>query len=100
MVLDAKALSWAAKNNIDTPKLKKARIPIYGKWYFPEIPPNVPVVNLETGEQEIFAQRMVAGEVIFVPAAELVQAGLAPADFAVMQPPSATPTEPTTRALP
>ena len=99
MVLDAKALSWAAKNNIDTPKLKKARIPIYGKWYFPEIPPNVPVVNLETGEQEIFAQRMVAGEVIFVPAAELVQAGLAPADFGVMQPPSATPTEPTTRAL-
>jgi hypothetical protein len=99
VVLDAKALSWAAKNNIDTPKLKKARIPIYGKWYFPEIPPNVPLVNLETGEQEIFPQRMVAGEVIFVPAADLVQAGLAPADFAVMQPPSAMPSEPTTRAL-
>src|SRR5215469_17673401 len=81
MVLDAKALTWAAKNEIDTPKLKKARVPIYGKWYFPEIPPNVALVNLETGEQETFPERMIAGEVIFVPAAELVRAGLAPADF-------------------
>src|ERR1043166_3260027 len=96
MVLDAKALSWAAKNNIDTPKLKKARIPIYGKWYFPEIPPNVPLVNLETGEQEIFPERMIAGEVIYVPAAELARAGLAPNDFSVMAAPGA---ETPTRAL-
>jgi hypothetical protein len=87
MVLDAKALTWAAKHDIDTPKLKKARIPIYGKWYFPEIPPNVALINLETGEQEIFPERMVAGEVIYVPASELLRAGLAPPDFAVMQVP-------------
>jgi hypothetical protein len=98
MVLDAKALTWAAKNEIDTAKLKKARVPIYGKWYFPEIPPNVVLINLETGEQQVFPQRMVAGEVIFVPAAELQRAGLAPADFAVMEAPSTT-LEPTTRAM-
>ena len=98
MVLDAKALTWAARNDIDTAKLKKAKIPIYGKWYFPEIPPNVPLINLETGEQQVFPQRMVAGEVIYVPAAELQEAGLAPADFKVMGLPDAG-AEPTTRAL-
>ena len=71
MVLDAKALTWAAKNDIDTAKLKKAKVPIYGKWYFPEIPAGVPLVNLETGEQQVFPERMVAGEVIYVPAADL-----------------------------
>src|SRR5690242_5771539 len=84
MVLDAKALGWAAKNEIDTAKLKKARIPIYGKWYFPEIPPDVALTNLETGEQVVFPERMIAGEVIYVPSAELARAGLAPADFAPM----------------
>jgi hypothetical protein len=84
MVLDAKALTWAAQHDIDTPKLKKAKVPIYGKWYFPEIPAHVPLVNLETGEQEVFKERMVAGEVIYVPAAELQRAGLAPAEFAIM----------------
>jgi hypothetical protein len=98
MVLDAKALTWAAKNNIDTAKLKKAKVAIYGKWYFPEIPPNVPLVNLETGEQQVFPQRMLAGEVIFVPAAELMRAGLAPADFAVMDVASSS-LEATTRAM-
>jgi hypothetical protein len=83
MVLDAKALTWAAKNDIDTAKLKAAKVPIYGKWYFPEIPPSVPLVNLETGEQEVFPERMVAGEVIYVPAADLQRAGLAPAGFSV-----------------
>jgi hypothetical protein len=87
MVLDAKALTWAAKNDIDTAKLKKARVPIYGKWYFPEIPPNVALINLETGEQEIFPRRMIAGEVIYVPAAELQEAGLAPAGLAILEPP-------------
>jgi hypothetical protein len=84
MVLDAKALTWAAKNDIDTPKLKKAKVPIYGKWYFPEIPPGIPMVNLETGEQQVFPERMVAGEVIFVPAADLQRVGLAPEGFAMM----------------
>ena len=85
MVLDAKALTWAGKNEIDTAKLKKAKVPIYGKWYFPEIPPNVPLINLETGEQQVFSERMVAGEVIYVPAADLQAAGLAPAGFSVME---------------
>src|SRR5690242_11128328 len=98
MVLDAKALTWAAKHDIDTAKLKKARLPIYGKWYFPEIPPNVALVNLETGEQLVFPERMLAGEVIFVPAEELQRAGLAPAEFAVMRVPGEVP-EPTTRAM-
>jgi hypothetical protein len=84
MVLDAKALTWAAKHDIDTAKLKKAKVPIYGKWYFPEIPPGVALVNLETGEQEIFPERMVAGEVIFVPSAELQRAGLAPEGFSIL----------------
>ena len=98
MVLDAKALTWAAKNDIDTPKLKKAKVPIYGKWYFPEIPPHVVLVNLETGEQQVFPERMIAGEVIFVPAADLQRAGLAPADFVVMYVAS-TAAETTTRAI-
>src|SRR5438105_8879262 len=97
MVLDAKSLTWAAKNDIDTAKLKRARIPIYGKWYFPEIPPNVALINLETGEQQVFPERMIAGEVIFVPATELQQAGLAPADFKVID--VAGVVEPPTRAL-
>ena len=88
MVLDAKALTWAAQNNIDTAKLKAARVPIYGKWYFPEIPAGVPLLNLETGEQQVFPERMVAGEVIYVPAADLSRAGLGPAGFAVMQLPA------------
>src|ERR1700720_3859022 len=88
MVLDAKALTWAAKNNIDTAKLKAARVPIYGKWYFPEIPPGVALLNLESGEQQVFPERMVAGEVIYVSAAELVRAKLAPEGFSVMQMPS------------
>jgi hypothetical protein len=84
MVLDAKALTWAAKHDIDTAKLKKAKVPIYGKWYFPEIPADVPLVNLETGEQQVFGERMIAGEVMYVPAAELQRAGLAPSDFTLM----------------
>ena len=88
MVLDAKALTWAAKNDIDTAKLKKAKVPIYGKWYFPEIPAGVALVNLETGEQQVFPERMVAGEVIYVPAAELVRAGLVPEGFSVQAVPS------------
>jgi hypothetical protein len=81
MVLDAKALTWAASNNLDTAKLKAAKIPIYGKWYFPEIPPNVPLVNLQTGERQTFSERMLAGEVIYAPEADLRRAGLLPGDF-------------------
>jgi hypothetical protein len=100
MVLDAKALTWAAKHDIDTAKLKKAKVPIYGKWYFPEIPPNVGLINLETGEQQVFPERMIAGEVIFVPAAELQRAGLLPDDFGeVAVPAPLAPGEPTTHAM-
>jgi hypothetical protein len=97
MVLDAKALTWAAKHNIDTAKLKAAKVPIYGKWYFPEIPPGLPLVNLETGVQEVFPERMLAGEVIFVPAADLVRAGLGPEGFAIVDLPPVA--ESSTRAL-
>jgi hypothetical protein len=84
MVLDAKALTWAAKHNIDTAKLKAAKVPVYGKWYFPEMPPGVPLVNLETGVQEVFPERMLAGEVIYVPAADLVRAGLGPEGLSIV----------------
>jgi hypothetical protein len=94
MVLDAKALTWAATNDIDTAKLKKAKVPIYGKWYFPEIPAGLPLVNLETGEQQVFPERMLAGEVIYVPAADLSRAGLAPEGFAIMTAPVSGVVEP------
>jgi hypothetical protein len=97
MVLDAKALTWAGKNDIDTAKLKKAKVPIYGKWYFPEIPADVPLVNLETGEQQVFKERMIAGEVMYAPVAELQRAGLVPADFVI--PESVVPIAPPERAL-
>ena len=87
MVLDAKALTWAAKNGIDTAKLKSAKVPIYGKWYFPEIPAGVSLINLETGARDVFSERMVAGEVIYAPEAELRRAGLLPADFPTEPPP-------------
>lgn len=88
MVLDAKALTWAAKNNIDTAKLKAARVPIFGKWYFPEIPAGVPLINLETGERQVFPTRMVAGEVIWAPEADLRRADLLPSDFPAESEPS------------
>ena len=81
MVLDAKALTWAAANNIDTAKLKAAKIPIYGKWYYPQIPAGLALVNLETGERETFTELMMAGEVIYAPERELRRAGLLPESF-------------------
>jgi hypothetical protein len=80
MVLDAKALAWAAEHSIDTAKLKAAKVPIYGKWYFPEIPARVPLVSLQTGERRTFDERMIAGEVIWVAEADLERAGLLPAE--------------------
>ena len=80
MVLDAKALAWAAEHNIDTAKLKAARVPIYGKWYFPEIPALVPLISLQTGERRTFDERMIAGEVIWVAESDLKRAGLLPAE--------------------
>src|ERR687884_1082374 len=90
MVLDAKALAWAAQHNIDTAKLKAAKVPIYGKWYFPEIPAGVPLISLQTGERRTFDVRMLAGEVMWVAQADLEKAGLLPAEEPRPgQPPSA-----------
>jgi hypothetical protein len=85
MVLDAKALAWAAQHDIDTAKLKKAKVPIYGKWYFPEIPARVPLISLQTGERRTFDERMIAGEVIWVAEADLERAGLLPAEAAPLE---------------
>jgi hypothetical protein len=93
MVLDAKALTWASEHDIDTAKLKKAKVPIYGKWYFPELPPGVPLINLQTGERQTFEQRMIAGEVIWVAEADLQRAGLLPGG-------GAEPTEPPPEPVP
>ena len=78
MVLDAKAMEWAAANGIDTAKLKAAKVPIYGKWYFPEIPSGVPMVNLKTGEVQSFGPGLRAGEILFVARADLRRAKLGP----------------------
>jgi len=80
MVLDAKTMIWAARHELDTAKLKKAKVPLYGKWYFPELPANVPLVNLESGERRSFGSHMLAGEVIWAPEEELRLANLLPAD--------------------
>lgn len=78
MVLDVKVMAWAGRNGIDTAKLKAARVPVYGKWYFPEIPPGVRLVNLHTGEVTVFQERMLAGEILFAPEEDLRRAGLLP----------------------
>src|SRR5215212_9877738 len=59
-------MDWAAKN------------PIYGKWYFPEIPPGVLMVNLKTGQLQRFGPDMRAGEVLFVPRDDLRRARMGP----------------------
>ena len=78
MVLDVKQMEWAAQQGLDTATLKKARIRVYGKWYFPDIPANVPLVNLSNGEEESFAEGFRAGQVLFVERAALQRAGLGP----------------------
>lgn len=78
MTLDVKAMEWASAHGIDTAKLKAAKIPIYGKWYFPDIPPGVPLVNLQTGEIQTFGPGMRAGEILYVARADLMRARLGP----------------------
>ena len=78
MVLDVKFMEWAASRSLDTAKLKAAKVRIFGKWYFPHIPPGVPVVNLRTGEVRTFSQPMLAGETLWAPEPELRRAGLWP----------------------
>lgn len=78
MVLDVKALTWAAQNDLDTAKLKAAKIKLYGKWYFPQIPEGVPLLSLESGERRVFEQPMIAGEVVWAAERDLKHARLGP----------------------
>lgn len=78
MVLDVRAMEWAAQQGLDTAALKKAGVKVYGKWYFPDIPANVPLINLQTGEREAFQGERRAGQVLYVEEAELKRAGLGP----------------------
>lgn len=91
MVLDAKAMTWASQNGIDTPTLKRLKIPIYGKWYFPELPANVPLVNLDNGHIQTFKTAMRAGEILYVARDDLRRARLGP--YSVLPDPAPAPAE-------
>ncbi|MFN0070680.1 MAG: hypothetical protein ACKVVP_04220 [Chloroflexota bacterium] len=78
MVLNAKAMEWAAGFGIDSAKLKSAKVKIFGKWYFPDIPANQRLVNLQTGEVETFVAGLRAGTILYVLEDELKQAKLGP----------------------
>ena len=53
MVLDVKFGDWAAAQQLDTNKLKAAKVPIYGKWYFPTIPADVQLVRCHIGSGHV-----------------------------------------------
>jgi cytochrome c oxidase subunit 4 len=78
MVLDSKQLDWASREGLDTPALKKAKVPIYGKWYFPDLPANERLVNLSTGEVETFPAGYRAGAVLYVKEDDLKRAAIGP----------------------
>jgi cytochrome c oxidase subunit 4 len=78
MVLDSKQMEWASRQGLETAALKKAKVPIFGKWYFPDLPANVPLVNLSTGEVETFPAGFRAGAVLYVKEEDLKRAGIGP----------------------
>jgi len=78
MVLNAKAMEWAGNFGLDSAKLKSGKVKIFGKWYFPEIPANQRLINLQTGEVETFPQGLRAGTVLYVLEDELKNAKLGP----------------------
>jgi len=78
VVLDVKFMEWAASQGLDTAKLRAAKVPIYGKWYYPELPADVELVNLRSGEVKTFAAPMIAGATLWAPKADLEAAGLWP----------------------
>src|SRR4051812_9327829 len=78
MVLDSKQMDWASREGLETAALKRAKVPIFGKWYFPDLPANVPLVNLSTGEVETFPAGYRAGAVLYVKEDDLKRAGLGP----------------------
>jgi hypothetical protein len=74
MVLDVKFMDWAGSQGLDTAKLRTAKIAVYGKWYFPTIPAGRPLVNLRTGEVQVFSQEMQAGETLWAAQDDLTRA--------------------------
>src|SRR4051794_38205346 len=78
MVLDPKQMTWAGQQGLDAAALKRAKVPLYGKWYFPDLPANEPLVNLSTGGIETFPPGYRAGAVLYVREADLKKAGLGP----------------------
>src|SRR4051794_19321419 len=101
MVLDSKQMDWASREGLDTPALKRAKVPIYGKWYFPDLPANEPLLNLSTGEVETFPAGYRAGAVLYVKEADLKRAGIGPykAAAAVAAPAAAPKPEPVAAAV-
>jgi hypothetical protein len=78
MVMNAKAMEWAGNYGLDSAKLKSGKVKIFGKWYFPDIPANEPLINLQTGEVEMFPAGLRAGTVLYVLEYELKRAQLGP----------------------
>ncbi len=78
MVLDSKQMEWASQQGLDTATLKKAKVPIFGKWYFPDLPANAPMVNFSTGQTEKFPVGYRAGAVLYVKDEDLRRAGIGP----------------------
>ncbi|MCC7369014.1 MAG: cytochrome C oxidase subunit IV family protein [Chloroflexi bacterium] len=93
-------MEWASRQGLDTAALKKAKVPIFGKWYFPDLPANVPLVNLSTGEVEQFPPGYRAGAVLYAKEEDLKRAGLGPYKGAatVAAAPSAPAAEPVAAA--
>src|SRR6185436_19228648 len=89
MVLDSKQMEWASREGLDTAALKRAKVPIFGKWYFPDLPANEPLVNLSTGEVETFPAGYRAGAVLYVREEDLKKAGLGPYKGAAASAPAA-----------
>ncbi len=77
MVLDSKQMEWASRQGLETAALKKAKVPIFGKWYFPDLPANEPLINLSTGEVETFPSGFRAGAILYVKEADLKRAAVA-----------------------
>jgi cytochrome c oxidase subunit 4 len=89
MVLDSKQMDWASREGLDTAALKRAKVPIFGKWYFPDLPANEPLLNLSTGEIETFPAGYRAGAVLYVKDADLKRAGIGPYKRAAAPAPAA-----------
>jgi cytochrome c oxidase subunit IV len=93
MVVDSKQMEWAGREGLDTAALKRAKVPIFGKWYFPDLPANEPLVNLSTGQVETFPAGYRAGAVLYVKEADLKKAGLGPYKAAAPAPVAIPPKE-------